>query len=111
MQQSEQLARERVAALLEDRRLRMEEERARGQSRRRSCRSRAHGRAVALLLVHQDYLALKHDALQTQRVERETSEALRVDSRQIKEQMAAGPLPPGRGARGQHPPSSRRSSM
>lgn len=92
MQQSEQLARERVAALLEDRRLRMEEERARRSVEAEKLQESELTVERLQALLHKytkDYLALKHDALQTQRVERETIEALRVDNRQIKEQMAA----------------------
>jgi len=92
MQQSETLARERVAALLEDRRLRMEEERARRSVEAEKLQESELTVERLQALLHKytkDYLALKHDALQTQRVEKETIEALRVDNRQIKEQMAS----------------------
>jgi len=93
LQQQEQLGRERVAALHEDRRLRIEEERQRRAVEAEKLQEAESGVERMQSLVNKytkDFLALKHDALQAQREEKETIEALRIDNRQARAAMDKG---------------------
>lgn len=90
LQQSEQLSRERVAALLEDRRLRIAEERA-----RRGAESERAQEADAALerterMLHQytkDFLTLKHESLTERRTIVERLEAVLEENELLKQQI------------------------
>ena len=92
LQQSEQLGRERVAALLEDRRLRIAEERA-----RRAAEAERAQEADATLerteqMLHQytkDFLTLKHESLTERRKVVERLEAVLAENGQLHEHLEA----------------------
>lgn len=92
LQQAEQLGRERVAALLEDRRLRIAEERA----RRAAESERAHEADAMLARTEQmlqqytrDFLALKHESLTERRKVVECLEKALGDNEQLLRSLAS----------------------
>ena len=82
LQEQEELSRERTAALLEDRRLRIAEESARRSAEAEQMRELDEALKKSEGLLHRatrDYLTLKHETLEQQRMDTERIQVLRVE--------------------------------
>ena len=91
LQQQERLSRERISALLEDRRLRMAEERARrvAESERLQEVEQNYERAQGMLSKYtKDFLELKHSTLQQLRLQKEEVVAVREENASLSKTLA-----------------------
>jgi len=92
LEEQERLSRERIAALLEDRRLRIAEEGARRATDAEHARATAATlhRTEALLQKHaSDYLSIRHESLTRQRADAERVEELRSELQGRREEVVA----------------------